>query len=286
MSDSRHIDHEIWILPLDWFLSANKAVQQHLHTDLLSLLQLAQSGRKIAQQILLLGMFGTAYIKEASDGRRYIIFRGFSGLRPNLPGTRYLLDNPKVACFVVGSEEIIKDVGKATRVAIVAYVAIDILRECLRDHFSLARVGVNVASDIAQCLVAAGATAMAGVLATTVGAPVVAAFAIAIVVGFGVGIAVSSLDRQYHITERVRARMMALEKDRHSLVYMAEHPVETAQRAAAYGRNVAADVRDGVAEVGDDIDRAVRAAYAVDRLWSSIEEMLRYDRTVPIDLVQ
>ncbi len=257
------IDHEIWILPFEWFNETNEEAKKRLNSDLLVLTQTAQSGVKLARQIKLLGVMGDAYIKTGKNGKDYIIFKGYARARPNLAGTRYLTENPKVACFVVGSKDILMDAANATRVAVVAFVAIDIMRECLADKLSLARLGVNVASDIAQAMVATGVGIAAGAIAVGVlGAPAVLTFAIVIGVGFLAGMALSAIDSKLGLTERARVRMMAFEKDPNSMLYKFEHD------AAAAGQRMAVLTHEAV-----DATR-----YETDRAWKSVTAMLREDR--------
>ncbi len=263
MAEDPLIDHEVWIMPFEWFNDTNEQAKKRLNSDLLALTQTAQSGLKLGRQIKLLGVMGDAYIKTGKNGKDYIIFKGYARVRPNLAGTRYLAENPKVACFVVGSKDILMDAGKATRVAVVAFVAIDIMRECLSDHFSLARLGVNVASDISQAMLATGVGIAAGAIAVGVlGAPAVLTFAIVVGVGFLTGMAISAIDSKLGLTERARARMMALENDPNSLIYKFEHGAATA------GQKVATLTHEAV-----DATR-----YQTDRACSSVTSMLREDR--------
>lgn len=263
MPSNPAIDHEVWILPFEWFNETNEEAKKHLNSDLLALTQTAQSAVRLSRQIKLLGVMGDAYVKTAKNGKDYIIFKGYSRARPNLAGTRYLAENPKVACFVVGSKDILMDASKATRVAVVAFVAIDIMRECLADHFSLARLGVNVASDISQAMLATGVGIAAGAVAVgLLGAPAVLTFAIVVGVGFLGGMAIGALDSKLGLTERARARMMALEKDPSSLIYKFEHAAAASGRRAVMLSHEAVDT----------------ARYETDRAWSSITTMLREDR--------
>lgn len=207
----------------------------------------------------LLGAMRDAYVKRASNGKDYIIFKGYARSRPNLSGTRYLAENPKVACFVVGSRDIILDAAKATRVA---FVALDITRECLSDQFSLARLGVSVASDISMALIATGLGVAAGAIATgVIAAPAVLTFAIVVAVGFVSGMAITAIDSKFKLTERAQARMMAFEKDPNSVLYKAEHGAASAGRAAA---SVGRQAIDG-------------ARYTTDRVWMTVSDMLMDD---------
>ena len=194
-------------------LEYNEKLKNSVDADVVAITQLAQANVKIARQVKLLGITGRAYIKEVGQ-KKYIIFKGDAKLRPDLKGTRYLAENAKVRCFVVGSKDILEDAAKGTKVAIIAFVAIDIIKEVTSDHPSFVSLGVNVGSDVLQAVTAAYIGAAAGVFLTTVvGAPVVVTFIAVVGVGFAVGMILTSLDNRYHMTERCRARMMGWEQD-------------------------------------------------------------------------
>src|SRR5262252_673529 len=135
--------HEIWVWPAEEFLRINEFLKSHLDADVVALAQLIASSTKSAQQIRLLGIMGRAYIKISKTGKKLIVFKGYAGLRPNLQGTAYAASNPKVAAFVVGTKDIVEDAAKATKIAIIAFVAIDIIQEFQEDSFSLASLGVR-----------------------------------------------------------------------------------------------------------------------------------------------
>ena len=195
-------------------------------------------------------------------------------MRPNLKGTRYLAENAKVKCFVIGSKDIIEDATHGTKIAVVAFVAIDVAMEVTSDHFSFASLGVRVGSDVLQAILSAGAGAEAGVfLATTLAAPVMVTYVVVIAVGFAVGIVLTELDRRYNLTERARARMMAI-----------------ATEISNEARTLKPDVlkRDFV-QVGSSIvttarltaDKAAAEArstyYRVDRYFVSVAQMIEAD---------
>jgi hypothetical protein len=208
--------HEIWVFDADELLKDlikfNDSVKNRLRADLIGLTLFLKSAKQSVQQIKLLGVMGHAYHKIGRNGKRYIIFKGSPGARPDLHGTRYLATNPKVACFVVGGREIIKDAASATKIAVILLVAFDVIREFHEDHFSLASLGVRVLSDVIQAAGSAAIGAAAGVFALTfLGAPAVLVFAIVVAVGFAAGVGLTVLDEKYHLTDRARARMMAYE---------------------------------------------------------------------------
>lgn len=264
---------EVSRVGLEKGLKFNETLKNHADADTVALTQLMQAGSRIAQQIRLLGVLGRAYVKDVG-GTKYIIFKGNQRLRPNLKGTRYLAENVKVKCFVIGSKDIIEDATHGTKIAVVAFVAIDIAMEVTSDHFSFASLGVRVGSDVLQAILSVGAGAAAGVfLATTLAAPVVVTYVVVIAVGFAVGVVLTELDRRYSLTERARARMMAI-------------AAEIKNQAPALKPEV---IRQEVSKVGSSIattakviaDRTTAEAkagyYRVDRFFVSVAQMMEAD---------
>ncbi len=172
---------------------------------------------------------------------------------------------------MVGTEDILKDAAKATKIAIVAFVVIDVLDEVTQDHFSLARLGVNIASHVLQAAAAAYVGAAAGVfVAATLGAPVVITFVVVVVVGAGVGLLLTSIDNRLKLTEQARARMMAFEQ-------------ETKQKVAAIEKSAALRFGQASQQMRMLEHRAATdvkvAAYKVDLYFSSVEKMIAHNLT-------
>lgn len=261
--------HEDVSTALEW----NEKLKGTILADVVAVTQLMQNGQKIIQQIRLLGVRGNAYMRE-SGGKKYIIFKGRAGLRPNLKGTRYLAENPKVRCFVVGSKDILEDAAKSTKVAIIAFVAIDIIAEVNSDHPSLVGLGVQISSDALQAVVAGYAGAAAGIIAVALGAPVVISFVVVVAAGFIAGMGLTWLDRHYHLTERARARMIGfeqeLEKDlalaRQRLVSASSHAYQASRtyirqeviRADKFYRDASAMLADSYAREGDYVQHMIQ----------------------------
>ena len=209
--------HEIHVWAADQVVAATKFLEKKneelLHdydVDLVALRQFIISASLAVQQIRIFGMLGQAYIKVVK-GRKYIIFKGYAGLRPQINGVRYLTTNPKVSMFVVGTREIVKDAAKATKIAVFFYVGLDVIAEFQQDHFSLARLGIKVSSDVLKAMAAAAAGAVAGVILAVAGAPFVIAFAFVVGISLAVGMGLEWLDQKYHLTDRAVKRMMGYE---------------------------------------------------------------------------
>jgi hypothetical protein len=194
-------------------LGWNEDLKDTVLADAVAIGQLLQNSAKVVQQIRLLGVFGHAYMKEVGK-KKYIIFKGRAGLRPNLKGTRYLAENPKVRCFVVGSKDIWKDAAEGTKIAVVAMVAIDITQEVLSDHPSLVGLGVQITSDVAQAAASAIIGAGAGVflLALVPTAPVAIVFVTVVGMGFLAGMGLTALDNHFGLTKTCRRVIITWEK--------------------------------------------------------------------------
>lgn len=207
----------LWVFDADELLEdlvkRNERMKNSINAEVIGLSLFLKSARQSVQQVKLLGVMGRAYHKVGRNGKKYIIFKGNGRARPDLRGTRYLASNPKVACFVVGGREIVKDAAKATKLAVVLLVAYDIIREFQEDRFSLASLGVRIFSDVLQAAGSAAIGAAAGVVAATLfGAPVVLTFVIVVAAGFAAGWLFSYVDQRYQLTDRARKRMMDYEE--------------------------------------------------------------------------
>lgn len=222
LSNSRSlppIDYEVMVFEVRDHtakaLEANEGLDKTTNMDGFTWSQLGLSTWKGVQQIKLLGMSGRAYIKEIK-GKEYIVFKGLAGDRPNLPGTMYRRINPKVSCFVVGTDEMIEDGLRTTRLAVIVYAVLDVTREVVSPPapvargeppgFSLIDLGVHLSCDVLKFALAtaAGIAAAAVVTALVVGAvPVVLVFGIGLVAATLVGGALDYIDNHYGLTDKL-----------------------------------------------------------------------------------
>ncbi|MQP66256.1 hypothetical protein GE253_12990 [Niveispirillum sp. SYP-B3756] len=216
----RYEDQCITILPLDdLILSLNNELKEY-NADIVVLKGLADAGSSVVKQISLIGVMGMAYVKTASDGKQYVVFKGYAGARPNLPGTRYLRSHPKMAVFTLSNAEYLKNGLKALRVAFVIYAGIRILEELRQDQFSFARLFTGLASDLVQALIASlvgiAVAAVAGSIVTFffgVAVPVVIVVALVAFSSLIAGIFLMRLDNDNKITENLINYSMKLEKN-------------------------------------------------------------------------
>lgn len=162
-------------------------------------------GRTAFKQITLLGIKGDAYLTRTRAGKETIVFKGRPGLRAKLPGTRYLRAHPivKEAGFVIGRKEFLEEASKATKIAVICFVAWDIVHEVLQQKPDVTRLGVSILSDIFQAITATYAGVGAMMLVTALlPQPIIITFIISAVATFLTGYKLSSLDSHHHLTDR------------------------------------------------------------------------------------
>lgn len=204
----------------------NEHLKNSTYVDMFGWKDLAMDGRTAIRQVALLGIWGNAYLAKTRTGKEAVICKGRPGLRARLPGTRYLRNHPIVQAgeFVIGRKEMLQEAGKATKIAIVTFIAWDITHELLQDKVDMTRLGVTILSDILQAVVSTFAGVIGGVLATIGGGPIVFSFCIIAVFTFVTGAAISALDDQFRLTEKAIQIAKNIEKFDvlHSLALYAE----------------------------------------------------------------
>ena len=264
-------------------IEMNDRLKTTVDADVIALGQFIQSGGKVARQIKLLGVMGRAYIKEVK-GTKYIIFKGNARLRPDLKGTRYLAENVKVRCFVIGSKDLLKDAAHGVKIAVIAFIVIDIVAEMSSDQPSLASLGVHVGSDVLQAVAASAAGWAAGalILAITPAAPVVLVFIVVVAVGFAIGMLLTHYDNKYKLTERAAARMRGYELEfERKWPELKQRAISAARRADHAIVNVGHQAyrleQQGVAKVTQLSGEAVAGVYKVDRYFHSAADMAAED---------
>jgi hypothetical protein len=155
------------------------------------------------------GFKGKFYIKT-TNGKQYIIFNGYAGLRKWMTGTRYAVTNPKVFNFSAAGK--IKTAMKGNEVTIIIVGAIDIVLwmtdKSNEKQFSdlCVELGMDVLKLIVNSLITAGI--MAGVLIAlkSFTAPVWVVVVGAIVLGVCVGFLLDLVDNKIGATEYVKEK--------------------------------------------------------------------------------
>jgi hypothetical protein len=158
----------------------------------------------LAADLLKGGSILSGYRVNTHAGRAYVILQGYPGLRSQLTGTRYLLNNPKVIRMGVGKMGAANAIKGGVVIAIVFSVAFHALDQMMNDratwHDFVAGVGFDVASAVT------GAALAWGVVSTVVGATAMAAVGpilLVVAVGAGITLALNAVGEHYEITEKL-----------------------------------------------------------------------------------
>jgi hypothetical protein len=298
-------DHEIYVMPLtqfsgliDYCIDRKKREESWgplKYTDCVAIKEILENTPRTARAAVLLPAFGTAVIREI-QGSLQVVFKGnhlnrgfFAGLAggSDLRAIHYGVNHPKVrALFKVMRKpeiigELVKDTVKSVRIAFFLWVGLDVIEELLRDHWSLARLGVNLASDMVKTVLAAAAGLAVGVLIVLVLPETFALLAVAAVAGMFVtsvaaGFGLEWADQQWGVTTALEKAVVEYE-DRlkqqvgekidywRSLVDQFERDVEFTLNALRAAREGAAKAKEywertekflrGIPELGEFIYR-------------------------------
>jgi hypothetical protein len=169
-----------------------------------------KSGNELLKE---LGYAGRYYLKF-KDGKAYVVFKGYAGLRPTLNGTQYLAKNPKVINFGLGHLGAIDALKTNATILIVCYTTLDIANFILSDDqlyselFAnlIVDIGIGAASLIASTAVALGAAVLFGSVMTVA---VPAAFLVggALLVGMYVSYQLTEVEKAYNIKQNLAAAL-------------------------------------------------------------------------------
>jgi hypothetical protein len=159
----------------------------------------------VCKDLGLTGRFKTKII----NGRQYIIFKGYAGLRKLFPGTKYLANNRKIIEMAIGALGIKSFVKGGAWLTFCITVPLTILECFLKDEFTMSALIGNVASDLTKIGIASIMAAIAGLIAGTFVSIAIVPIGIAIGVGLIVGWGLEGLDKKYKLTGKL---VSALEK--------------------------------------------------------------------------
>lgn len=157
---------------------------------------------------------GTFYIKTAK-GHDYVIFRGWRSLRHIYKGSRYRLDNAKVASLTVakGGSTAIKSVfqwSEGTTIAFVFVCSMDIVEWMNTDegHKYFSDLLVDIGSDFTQTIASTAVGAIASFLVGKfITSSVFAVVGTGLGVSIGVGFLLTWLDDRFKLTEQAQEKV-------------------------------------------------------------------------------
>lgn len=179
-----------------------------LSLDMIEIADLAAQTATIAEIAKELGIQGEVYTK-VTNGKTYLIIKGYAGKRATITGTRYLITNPKVANIAVTPKQLVKGALKSTIICVIAYTAWNAIDAIFNtEDAQLAAFLGTTFSDSLKFAAGAGIGALCGMAAASAAGVAVLATGpviIAVLASVAVGAALDHLDDKYGITERLIA---------------------------------------------------------------------------------
>lgn len=153
-----------------------------------------------------LGGFATKAYVKTYGGKPHIILKGHPGLRSVLTGTKYGIKNPKVITMGLGKAGAIHAAKSGGVLSVVLLSVYRVADYFLTDEATLSQLVGYLATDIVKIGIATGASI--GAASVLVGAGVTLAVGpiiAVVIVGVATSVALSVLDDQFGITDRIIA---------------------------------------------------------------------------------
>lgn len=150
-----------------------------------------------------LGINANKVLIKQYGQKSYVVFKGYSGQRNILKGTKYLVSNPKVVRMAIGPKGIIKSVKGGFVLTVILSVGIEVFDYFIRDTSTLSQFLGTVTGDLIKIGLSSLAAAVVGLaVGTTVvlGSIAAAPLIVAISVGIAVGIILDKIDKKYGAT--------------------------------------------------------------------------------------
>lgn len=144
----------------------------------------------VAKIINELGFSTNKVVIKTYAGKKYIIFKGTSGNRKVLRGTRYLVSNPKVVRMAVGPKGLAKSIKSGFVITTVLSVGIEVFDFFIKDSSTLSELLGTVSADLIKIGLSTIAATVAGmlvgasaILGSIAAAPLIAAVAVGVLTG-------------------------------------------------------------------------------------------------------
>lgn len=197
-------NHDLFIFSSDEFAE----IQQQIHpTPIVDSLKTAAGytstivdTKTALNQVREFGI-GGRIVEKNIGGKRYVILKGFPGLRKKLKGTRYLASNAKVVSLAIGKIGVNKSVVAGARLTIFLTVPLTILKYLIDEQSTLSTLIGSIASDIVKIgissVLAMTTAAAVGTISTLAAGPLVAA----IFVGIATAVLLEKVDEHFGLTE-------------------------------------------------------------------------------------
>jgi uncharacterized membrane protein (Fun14 family) len=171
-----------------------------------------------------LGINGKA-IPKMINGRQYIAFSGYPGLRTRFPGTIYSAKNRKIINMAIGALGIKNMVKNGGFITFYVTVPLTILEAFLKDHKSCYELAGNIASDLIKIGIGALMGFIVGVAIGEVVAYAAVPIGLAILAMVITGYSLDYLDDQYLLTNKLIAVLENMGEKAEGMTYEAQSTI-------------------------------------------------------------
>lgn len=174
-------------------------------------------------------------IPKVINGRQYIAFSGYPGLRNIFTGPIYKVDNIKIVNMAIGTRGIAKSIAKGAYLTILITIPLTVVESMLKAPGDLYVLFGNVASELIKIGIPALIAAIMGIGMT--GSAILASLpmGVAIAIGVGTGFILNSVDKRYKLTERLIEGLKGLEVKAQGTATSAGNGVWNTLRAGGLG---------------------------------------------------
>ena len=145
------------------------------------------------------------YYYKVIKGKRYIIFKGYAGLRRSLTLPRYLADDLRIINMMIGTKGLAQSAAKGGAITFVLVAAVEVVEYILSDDELLSDLGVDRFTGLTKTAIASAVGFAAGAAVAAVASTAVAPIAAGILVGVAVGLLLDYADQKLGLTDAMRA---------------------------------------------------------------------------------
>lgn len=164
-------------------------------------------------------------IPKIINGRQYIAFSGYPGLRTHFPGTIYSANNRKVINMAIGALGVKNMVIKGGFITICLVVPLTVLECFIMDRTTFSELAGHIASDIIKIGLS---SVMGGIFGLAAGGFVAYAavpIGVAIVISLAAGYTFNLIDNKYQLTEKLISVLEKMENNADSLISEAQNTI-------------------------------------------------------------
>lgn len=159
-----------------------------------------------------LGISGKV-IPKVINGRQYIAFSGYPGLRSLFPGTIYSAQNTKIVNMAIGAMGIKKMIRTGGILTIALTAPLTILECYLKDQTAWYQLAGNLAADLIKVGISALIGAIVGIALVGAGTYVILSVGITIVLSATAGAVLDYFDDKQKITQKLVKVLEDIEKE-------------------------------------------------------------------------